>query len=32
MGRKPVYMTGFRPVNLEVRGKGDERVEFLAEG
>ena len=31
MGRKPVYMTGFRPINLGVRGKGDESVEFLGE-
>jgi len=31
MGRKPVYMAGFRPVNLGVLEKRDGGVEFLAE-
>jgi hypothetical protein len=30
MGRKPAYMTGFRPINLGVLEKRDGGVEFRA--
>jgi hypothetical protein len=31
MGRKPAYMSGFRPINLGVLQKRDGDVEFRAE-